>query len=120
MKIFMMQAKAIADETRARILLLLAEEELCLCQLIALLDLAPSTVSRHMSILVQADLVLSRKEGRWKFYRLPDKRPDDLAAELLHWVSRSLKSADIVKKDKKQLVWVLKQDKKELCDRYCC
>jgi len=35
-------------------------------------------------------------------------------------VSRSLKSADIVKKDKKQLVRVLKQDKKELCDRYCC
>lgn len=116
MKHFLFQAKAIADETRARILLLLQGEELCLCQLIALLDLAPSTVSRHMSILVHADLVLSRKEGRWKYYRLNDATKEAALA----WVLKSLTGSALAAEDRKQLTAVLAQDKKELCDRYGC
>ena len=62
--------KALADETRVRALMALRRRELCVCQLVELLGLAPSTVSKHMSILKQARLVESRKEGRWMFYRL--------------------------------------------------
>jgi ArsR family transcriptional regulator, arsenate/arsenite/antimonite-responsive transcriptional repressor len=57
--------KALADETRLRALCALRGGELCVCQLIALLELAPSTVSKHLSILRAARLVESRKEGRW-------------------------------------------------------
>ncbi|NLN92981.1 MAG: winged helix-turn-helix transcriptional regulator [Candidatus Hydrogenedens sp.] len=114
MKNFILQAKAVADESRARILMLLREEELCLCQLITLLDLAPSTVSRHMSMLVLADLVHARKEGRWKYYRLADAEPDTA----LSWVLDSLAESESVAHDQKRLQEVLAQDKKELCDRY--
>jgi DNA-binding transcriptional ArsR family regulator len=47
--------------------------ELCVCQIIELLGLVPSTVSKHMSILKQAGLVENRKEARWMYYRLPKK-----------------------------------------------
>ncbi len=65
--------KALADEGRIRCLAALRERELCVCQLIELLELAPSTVSRHMSILRQAGLVESRKTGRWVYYRRPER-----------------------------------------------
>jgi len=64
--------KALGDPQRVRALAALRGGELCLCRLIALLRLAPSTVSKHMSLLVQAGLVLSRKEGRWVYYRRAD------------------------------------------------
>lgn len=114
MKTFILQAKAVADESRARILMLLREEELCLCQLITLLDLAPSTVSRHMSMLVMADLVHARKEGRWKYYRLADTESN----AALSWVLDSLSESDATAQDQKRLKQVLAQDKKDLCDRY--
>jgi len=49
--------KALADENRARLLFALRGGELCVCQLIALLDLAPSTVSKHLTILRAARLI---------------------------------------------------------------
>ncbi len=71
-------ARALGDENRLRALLALRGGELCVCQLIALLRLAPSTVSKHMTILQQAGLVACRKEGRWHQYRLagPEAGPD--------------------------------------------
>ena len=72
MREFMAAAKALADENRVRVLLFLRDgKELCLCQIVEMLGLAPSTVSKHMAVLYQAGLVESRKEGRWIYYRLP-------------------------------------------------
>ena len=69
--------KALADEQRVRMLLALRRQELCVCQIVELVGLATSTVSKHMSILKQARLVESRKEGRWMYYRLPcDDAPE--------------------------------------------
>ena len=62
--------KALSDENRIRALMMLTGGELCVCQIIEMLGLAPSTVSKHMSILRQAGLVETRKEGRWIYYRL--------------------------------------------------
>ena len=67
---FMAVTKALADENRVRMLLALQKQELCVCQIIELVKLAPSTVSKHMSILRAARLVDARKDGRWMFYRL--------------------------------------------------
>ena len=70
--------KALADPSRLRIVAALQGRELCLCQIVELLGLATSTVSRHMSILERARLVDARKQGRWVLFRLADeqRRPE--------------------------------------------
>ena len=62
----------LADGTRLRILQLLAKEELCACEVMAALDLTQPTASHHLGILERSGLVLSRREGKWVFYRLAD------------------------------------------------
>jgi len=62
--------RAFSDETRLRILHLLKEEEMCVGDLVTILDLPQPTVSRHLSHLRSSRLVETRKEGLWRFYRL--------------------------------------------------
>ncbi len=62
--------RAFADETRLRILHLLARGELCVRDLTAVLDAPQSKVSRHLGYLRQAGLVADRKDGKWRRYRL--------------------------------------------------
>jgi DNA-binding transcriptional ArsR family regulator len=73
-------AKGLAHPARLRLLGMLAGGELCVCQMIAVLGLAPSTVSKHLSVLAHGGLVSERKEGKLVFYRLRD---DGLAGALL-------------------------------------
>lgn len=77
--------KALADEHRLRILMLLQKQELCACQIVEAFDLANSTISKHLSILRQAGLTHSRKEGRWVYYSLPAHPPAEIQATLA-WV----------------------------------
>ena len=65
--------KALGDETRQRILSLLSSREMCVCELIIALNMTQPTTSHHLSILEDAGLVESRKEGRWVFYGITDK-----------------------------------------------
>lgn len=62
--------KALGHPARLRILAMLREGGLCVCQVTALLELAASTVSAHLAELRRAGLVLERKEGRWVVYSL--------------------------------------------------
>jgi len=62
--------KTLADETRLRILALLTSGELCVCDLMAALELPQSTVSRHLATLRNAGLVDDRRQGVWMYYRL--------------------------------------------------
>jgi DNA-binding transcriptional ArsR family regulator len=73
---------ALSDPNRVRALMALRNGELCVCQLIELLQLAPSTVSKHMSILKQAGLVASRKDSRWVYYRSAEKEDDGFISAL--------------------------------------
>jgi len=57
MKSVLQITKALADRQRVRMLLLLQGRELCVCQVIAVLDLAPSTISKHLSILSAAEAI---------------------------------------------------------------
>lgn len=70
----------LADRTRLRILQLLEKEELCSCEVMAALDLTQPTTSHHLGILERAGLVLSRREGKWVFYRLSDRRVKTILA----------------------------------------
>ncbi len=64
--------KALANPARLRILAILERGESCVCQLTAVLSLAPSTVSAHLSELRRAGLLLVRKAGKIVFYRLDE------------------------------------------------
>ena len=67
--------KALADETRLRILALLLEGELCVCEIMAALDLPQSTVSRHLAYLRNSGWVKDRRQGVWMYYSLNEGGP---------------------------------------------
>ena len=114
---FLNITKALAEENRVRILLALEVEELCVCQIIELLELAPSTVSKHMSVLRQARLVENRKDGRWMFYRLADASAPVEVSEAIAWVKKSLSPNKRIHEDAKRLKEILKIDRDILCSR---
>jgi len=62
--------KALADDTRQRILTLLLEGEKCVGDIVAEFDMSQPTISHHLSILKQLNLVTSRKEGKQVFYAI--------------------------------------------------
>lgn len=62
--------RALSDRTRLRIMNLLRGGELCVCDLVGILDVPQPTASRHLAYLRRAGLVRARKEGLWHFYRL--------------------------------------------------
>ncbi len=62
--------KALADETRLRILKLLENGELCVCDITAALDMTQPNISFHLGILKEAGLIKDRREGRWTHYSL--------------------------------------------------
>ena len=111
--------KALSDENRIRVLLALRKGELCVCQITELFGLAPSTISKHLSILFQAGLVASRKDGRWMFYELPGKEAPVVVRQALDWIAKALANDPHVLHDDKQLKRILKQDPAELCRRQC-
>jgi len=119
MREFMNITKALADESRVRTLLILRKGELCVCQITELFWFAPSTVSKHLSILYQAGLVESRKEGRWIYYQLPGKNAPVVVREALDWIEKALADNPHILEDNKQLKKILKQDPAALCKRQC-
>jgi len=111
--------KAMADGSRLRVLMALSDGELCVCQIVELLQLAPSTTSKHMSILRQARLVESRKEGRWMYYRLPDGDAPKAVKDAVAWVRRYLAESPQIVRDKKELQRILSMDPEQLCKGQC-
>jgi len=62
--------KALGHPARMRIVAMLADGELCVCQITAVLGVAPSTASAHLAVLRRAGLITEEKRGRWVFYSL--------------------------------------------------
>jgi DNA-binding transcriptional ArsR family regulator len=110
--------KALSDETRVRALLSLKDGEMCLCQIIEVLGLAPSTVSKHMNVLQQARLVQRRKRGKWHFYRLADGKDAPAAKRALSWVVSELRDSPTVAQDAEKIRKVRKQDLEKLSACY--
>jgi len=82
--------KALADETRLRIIsLLLTEAELCVCDIIAALKLPQSTVSRHLAYLRKTGWVNDRRCGLWMYYSIAD-RDSTFQKELVDLLKRNL------------------------------
>ncbi len=115
--------KALTDENRVRILMALRGRELCVCQITAFLDLAPSTTSKHLSVLRQARLIESRKHGKWVYYTLPENvsQPSSstaagMAAAALLWVMESLGGHPAINEDEERISHILEQGEKAICN----
>jgi DNA-binding transcriptional ArsR family regulator len=115
MRDLLLVIKALADENRLRILLALQRQELCVCQIVELLGLAQSTVSKHLSILHQARLIDGRKEARWMFYRACDENAPAVAREVAAIVTRLLADDLKARADAQRLEQILTIDRDELC-----
>jgi DNA-binding transcriptional ArsR family regulator len=101
---FMNIAKALGDENRVRILMALyGRDELCVCQLTDMLELAPSTVSKHLHILRSARLIVGRKSGRWVHYRLNTDKAPGVVRKALAWVTQSVADSALIQKDQIKL-----------------
>ena len=120
MRGFMAITKALSDPNRVRILLALRGGELCVCQITELFGFAPSTVSKHLSILHHANLILSRKSERWVYYRLPEKTAAVAVREALDWVHKSLAKTPEAAADARKLKQILKTDLAVICRRQKC
>ena len=118
MRELMTVLKALADENRVRALMTLRSGELCVCQIVELLGLAPSTVSKHIAILKQARLVDGRKQGRWMFYRLAKRGASVEARKIAALVSQLLADDPQTRDDAKRLSQILKIDPEVLCEKH--
>lgn len=90
--------KAFADETRVRILNLLARDEQCVCELQATLQLPQPTISRHLAYLRRMGLVEERKDGKWVIYRLAPAR-DAVHESLLKCLRGCFREIAVLQKD---------------------
>lgn len=94
--------KAFSDETRLRILQLLLKGELCICELMEVLNLPQSNVSRHMAYLKNAGLVDDRREAVWVYYSLTEPK-DKLHACQLKCLADCFDEFEILRRDEARL-----------------
>jgi len=97
--------KALSDETRLRILKLLERSELCVCDVVAALDMVQPQVSFHLRVLKKAALLKGRKQGKWMHYKIDDS---NLFKRLILLSVLEKISDSILKDDKKRLEAFLK------------
>lgn len=105
-------AKGLAHPLRLRLLAMLASGELCVCQMTAAAELAPSTISQHLAVLARGGWVAERKSGRLVFYRLRD---DGLTAELLPRLFERLAGDPLVRQDRALVARLRRVGVAELC-----
>ncbi|MEK8023784.1 MAG: metalloregulator ArsR/SmtB family transcription factor [Candidatus Hydrogenedentota bacterium] len=109
--------KALGDPGRLRILVALGGEELCVCQLVELLRLAPSTVSKHLFLLKAAGLVATRKEGRWIHCRAADSSAPAPVRRAIRWAIEAGRNIPEIRADRAKMAKIRRIDKEALCRR---
>lgn len=107
--------KAVGDGTRLRILKLLQGRQLCVCQIMAVLDMSSSTVSTHLATLREAGLVRDAREGRWVYYSWETQHHNPYAAPLLTLLQNWLGDDLQIEADNARLQRVTQIPLEELC-----
>lgn len=98
--------KSLSDETRLRILNLLYDRELCVCDVMATLQISQAKASRHLIYLKNAGLAKDRKHAQWAYYALAR---DEKLLFLDHLVLDTLRTLEPYKSDLKNLSECLRQ-----------
>lgn len=95
-------ANALGDPNRVRLLAACLDQERCVCQLVALIDLSNASISKHLGQLRDAGLLESRREGRWVHYRTPD-HPDPIVTDALRMVRTHAMDDELIRSDRAAL-----------------
>lgn len=106
--------KALSEEARLRILVLLMSGERCVCELMAVLEMPQSTISRHLSYLKNTGWVKGERRGVWMYYRLADDM-DGFQDELLKILKQRLADTERVRNDNDKLLSFLEGAVKTVC-----
>ncbi len=101
--------RVLADEARLRILGLLADRELCVCEMVGALKLSQPLVSHHLRILRDAGLLSSRRRGKWIYYTLARPRSGDEAGKVVRLVQAWALREGAKREDRRRLVSCLSQ-----------
>ncbi len=105
--------KALADPTRIRLINLLVQGELCVCDLMHVLHMGQSKISRHLAYLKEAGFIQSRKQGVWRYYALIPPR-HRFHRRLLHCLSTCFDEATPIQRDEARLK-ALQREKTKRC-----
>ena len=106
-------AKALADSTRLRVVAALRHRELCVCELCDALEATQSTLSTHLTLLRDAGVTRTRKQGKWIYYRLSDEAAPLIETFLSHFADARRDKR--IRRDTDRLRWRLK-----LRENGCC
>ena len=102
MEAFVRVMKALSDPNRIKIVKMLQQRVMCVCEIKAVLNIAQPTVSKHLKLLEEAGLVESEKDGLWVNYRITDGISSPYAATLLgnlrHWLNHEQQVLDLLQK----------------------
>ena len=92
--------KALSDQNRLKIIKMLAEKDLCVCEITALLGLAQPTVSKHLKTLEDAGLAVSTRDGSWVIYALANGEESIYARQMLenmgHWLNNDPQVRELI------------------------
>ena len=92
--------KALSDETRVRILLLLEHEEACVCELMDLFKMTQPRISHHLIMLREVGFLRSERRGKWNFYTLAHRTADGINMRLFEVIRTSFRDKPVVKNDR--------------------
>ena len=109
--------KAVADPTRVRILKILEDGEMCVCQLIAILSLGQSTVSKHLFLLRTAGLIKVRRDHKWVRCSLDRGDDSHYAARMLRNLRGWLNDDSVIAKDRERALLARAIGPIAICER---
>ncbi len=106
--------KALSDSNRLRILKILQQKSLCVCEIKEVLKLANSTVSQHLSILKETGFIVESKEGKWVNYYINPRPEDPIVTSILAMLIFWLKDEDAFNEDLKIIKDI---DRNTICNK---
>lgn len=106
--------KSLSDSNRLRILKMLQVKPLCVCEITDVLQLATSTVSKHLSILKETGFIIEEKDGKWVNYLINPRPSDARISSILSTLDFWISDAQLILIDKQK---VQKVDRVEVCSR---
>lgn len=91
--------KAVSEPNRIRILMMLTQKTLCVCEITAVLGLTTATVSKHLSILNKAGFIIDTKDGKWINYSIVPQGINPLVDDILNLIVKWYKQEQIIQRD---------------------
>jgi ArsR family transcriptional regulator len=95
--------QALSDSNRIRILKMLEVRPLCVCEIREILQLANSTVSKHLSLLREAEFILDEKDGKWVNYSLNHQMQNEYISKLLPLISEWIPDEKVISEDRNKI-----------------